>query len=270
MRSSPPHHRLSRLAAPALLATALCISGPASAQTTRQPPPTDSAAQASPVRRPPAAPPTDAAAQASPLRPASEAPATDSAAQASPVPPLHLGTDAHVAPHTAIPVRLSGAIDSGHLRNGDTVPATLAQAIALSPRGTLAAGTPVDLSVIETLPAGRVSAAGEFSLQLMRVGTVGVFTDTLTYRGQPGHKDLPDSVPAIGTDAALPSGAELTFHVLPPPVPAAGLGGGYGSDSANGQGAGQGTGQRAGQGTGQGTAQGTGQRSRPRASTGPR
>jgi len=163
-------------------------------------------------------PATDSSAQSSPLRPAPAVPAVDSSAQASPIGSGSRGS-AHIAPHTAIAVRLANAIDSGHLKNGDTVHASLANPIALSPRGTLKASTPADLTVVETLPAGRLYAAGEFSLQLIRVGPVSVYTDTLTYRGKPGHKDLPDSAPAVGTDAGLPSGAELTFHVLPPPAP---------------------------------------------------
>jgi hypothetical protein len=127
-----------------------------------------------------------------------------------------------VAPHTAIQVRLARSIDSGHLKNGDTVRATLENAVTLAPRGTLNAGTPAELTVVETLPAGRISAAGEFSLQLVRVGSVSVYTNTLTYRGKPGHKDVADSAPQVGTDAGLASGAELTFHVLPPPAPANG------------------------------------------------
>jgi hypothetical protein len=166
-------------------------------------------------------PATDSSAQASPTRPAPAAPAVDSAAQASPI-----GSDARggasVAPRTAIQVRLARSIDSGHLKNGDSVPATLSNAVTLSPRGTLNAGTPAELTVVETLPAGRLYAAGEFSLQLLRIGSVAVYTDTLTYRGKAGHKDLPDSAPQVGTDAGLASGADLTFHVLPPPAPANG------------------------------------------------
>jgi hypothetical protein len=127
-----------------------------------------------------------------------------------------------VAPHTAIAVRLARGIDSGHLKNGEMVNATLANSVTLSPQGTLNAGTPAELTVVETLPAGRIYAAGEFSLQLVRVGSVPVYTNTLTYRGQAGHKDLPDSAPQVGTDAGLAAGAELTFHVLPPPAPANG------------------------------------------------
>ncbi|HEY4009010.1 MAG TPA: hypothetical protein VGM11_02580, partial [Acidobacteriaceae bacterium] len=163
-------------------------------------------------------PPTDTSAQASPLRPPPKAAATDASQLASPAPAIgERGHAVWVAPHTAIDVKLRRSIDSGRLKNGETVPATLEKPIALSPKGMLNAGTLVELTVVETLPAGRIYAAGEFSLQVLRVGSLTVYTNTLTYRGKPGHKDLPDSAPAVGTDAGLAAGTELTFHVLPPP-----------------------------------------------------
>jgi len=166
-------------------------------------------------------PATDSAAQSSPIQATPHAPVTDSAAEASPIQSTN-GTLASIAPHTAINLKLAKSIDSGHLKNGDTVAATLAKPVALSPKGMLNAGTPAEMTVVETLPAGRIYAAGEFSLQLEKVGSVPVYTDTLTYRGRPGHKDLPDSAPAIGTDAELAAGADLVFHVLPSPEPANG------------------------------------------------
>jgi hypothetical protein len=187
------------LTAAALLGVALA----ATAQKTQNEPATDSAAQSSPIQPTPRAPVTDAAEQASPIR-------------------SNNGPGLSIAPHTEIAVKLGRSIDSGHLKNGDTVAATLAKPAALSPKGTLDAGTPAELTVVETLTAGRLYAAGEFSLPLEKVGPVPVYTDTLTYRGKPGHKDLPDSAPAVGTDAALAAGVELIFHVLPPPEPANG------------------------------------------------
>ena len=166
-------------------------------------------------------PVTDSAAQSSPIQPTPRAPVTDSAEQASPI-RSNSGSGVSIAPHTEVHLKLGRSIDSGQLKNGDTVAATLARPVALSPKGTLDAGTPVQITVVETLPAGRISSAGEFSLQVERVGPIVVSTDTLTYRGQPGHKDLPDSAPAAGTDAVLAAGAELVFHVLPPPEPANG------------------------------------------------
>ena len=166
-------------------------------------------------------PATDSAAQSSPIQPTPPAPVTDSAAQASPDPSRN-GRGVSIAPHTVIDVKLGRSIDSGRLKNGDMVAATLAKPVALVPKGMLDAGTAAELTVVETLAAGRIYAAGEFSLQVERVGSIPVYTNTLTYRGQPGHKDLPDSAPTVGTDAELAAGAELIFHVLPPPEPAKG------------------------------------------------
>lgn len=166
-------------------------------------------------------PVTDSSAQSSPIQPTPHAPVTDSAEQASPI-RSNNGPAVSIAPHTEISLKLGKSIDSGHLKNGETVAATLSKSVALSTKGTLDAGTSAELTVVETLPAGRIYAAGEFSLQLERVGSVAVYTDTLTYRGQAGHKDLPDSAPAVGTDAGLSAGVELVFHVLPAPEPANG------------------------------------------------
>lgn len=166
-------------------------------------------------------PATDSAAQSSPLSPAPQAPATDAAAEASPI-SSHTRGGTWIQPHTPIEVKLGRSIDSGRLKNGDTIPATLTKPVTLSPTGTLSPGTRAELTVIETLPAGRISAAGEFSLQIERIGSLSVYTNTLTYRGKPGHKDLPDSAPQVGTDAGLAAGAVLTFHVLPPPTSASG------------------------------------------------
>lgn len=188
---------------PLVVAALLGASFVATAQKTQNEPATDSAAQSSPIRPTPTAPVTDSAEQASPIR-------------------SNNGPGLSIAPHTQISLKLGRSIDSGHLKNGDTVTATLAKPVVLTPKGTLDSGTPAELTVVETLPAGRIYAAGEFSLQLERVGHLAVYTDTLTYRGKPGHKDLPDSTPAVGTDAELAAGAELVFHVLPPPAPANG------------------------------------------------
>lgn len=166
-------------------------------------------------------PATDSAAQSSPIQPTPRAPVSDSAEQASPI-RSNNGPGVSIAPHTEIVLKLGRGIDSGHLKNGDIVAATVAKPIALLPKGMLDAGTAAEITVVETLPAGRIYAAGEFSLQLQSVGSVPVYTDTLTYRGQPGHKDLPDSAPGVGTDAGLAAGAQLVFHVLPPPEPANG------------------------------------------------
>ncbi len=175
-------------------ALALCLA-PAFAQQ-----PTDSAVQSSPTTAPPKA-----------------APADDTAAQSSPVAESH-NRAAGFAVHTTLAVKLSEGVDSGHLKNGQTISATLSAPAKLTSGATLPAGTTAKLTVIATVPAGKLNAVGEMSLQLVSVGKTRVFTETLTYRGQPGHKDLADSAPAIGTDAGLARGATLTFHVQPQPA----------------------------------------------------
>jgi hypothetical protein len=168
-----------------------------------------------------AGPPTDTAVQSSPLpgeKPAVKAPVVDDSMQSSPIPEPK-PSDIWVAPHTAIPIALEEALDSGKLHNGQAVRAHLAAAVAAHGK-TFPAGTPIDLTVVGSVPAGRMSQVGELSLQVLSVGGVAASTDTLTFRGQPGPRLTPDALPAIGSDASLAGGAQLTFHVLPPPVPA--------------------------------------------------
>jgi len=163
-------------------------------------------------------PPTDTAVQSSPLKPPPKAPAVDDSMQSSPIPePKSSGV--WIAPHTAIPIALGEAIDSGKLKNGQAVQARLTAAVSAHGK-TLPAGTPVQLTVVATVPAGRMYPVGEISLQVLSVGGTPASTDTLTFRGKPGPRLTPDAVPAIGTDASLASGTQLTFHVLPPPQPA--------------------------------------------------
>jgi hypothetical protein len=167
------------------------------------------------------APVTDSAAQSSPIQPAPPVPPVDAAMQASPITDVPSAHGPALPPHTAIPITLSRGIDSGRLKNGESIAAKLSAPIVLQ-GGRLAAGTPVEITVVATVPAGKINAVGEFSLQVLRVGSTAVFTDTQTFRGKPGPKDIADAAPAVGTDAGLPSGAPLTFHVQPPPVPADG------------------------------------------------
>lgn len=164
-------------------------------------------------------PVTDSSAQASPLTPVPKAPVSDTSAQASPIPPERSG-GRFIASHTNIAVALGEAIDSGKVKQGQNVKGRLTASVPVRGGAALPAGTPVVLTVIESVPAGRIMAQGEFSLQVVRVGQVAVYTNTLVFDGKPGHQDLPDSAPALGTDAGLPNGAPLTFQVQPPPVDA--------------------------------------------------
>jgi len=177
-------------------------------------------AQAQTAQKTTSPPPTDTAAQSSPLQPAPKAPVVDASTQSSPIPEPRPG-NVWLAPHTAVPIALNEAIDSGKLKNGQTVPAHLAAVVAAHGK-TFPAGTPVELSVVETVPAGRMYPVGEISLQVLSVGGVAASTDTLTFRGQPGARLTPDAFPAKGTDASLARGEQLIFHVLPPPTPATG------------------------------------------------
>src|ERR1700753_2430405 len=165
---------------------------------------------------------TDSSAQASPVAPTPKAPVDDTSQQASPIPPERHGGGPALPAHTAIHVALNQGIDSGNLKNGQTIHAHVVSAVSSKEHSVIAAGTPAELTVIGTVPAGKINAVGEMSLQLMRVGSSDVYTDTLTFRGHPGHKDLPDSAPALGNNAGLASGASITFHVLPPPSAAQG------------------------------------------------
>lgn len=180
------------------------------------------AAASLPAQKPQSAPATDSSAQASPIQPTPAAKPVDSSALASPEigPSVHGG--AALPPGAAVRVTLGRAIDSGRLKNGDSVPARLSEPVRTTRGSVLPAGTPVVITVVATVPAGKLSAVGEFSLQAVRVGSVATATDTQTYRGRPGHKDVADAAPALGTDAGLAAGAALAFHVLKPPTPASG------------------------------------------------
>jgi hypothetical protein len=158
--------------------------------------------------------PVDTSVQASPIKPPATAPAVDSSVEASPV---TIGPKTTPGPHipagTAIPLRLERAANSAQMKNGDTLAAVLTAAVPVSGGKSLPVGTKVDVSVVATIPAGKLQSAGEFTLQVVKVGTLTVATDPEEFEGKPGHKDLPDSAPDKGTEATLPAGAVLTFHV---------------------------------------------------------
>lgn len=158
-------------------------------------------------------PVNDSAAQASPTGPTLNTPAIDSSLEASPSDETHTAKRRGIAPHTALHVVLTDGIDSGSLKNGQPVHGKLQSATGSVGK----AGTPVLLTVVGTVPAGKLNAVGEISLQVVRVGGQSVDTEILTFRGQPGHRDLPDSAPMVGTNAGLPAGTALLFHVQPPP-----------------------------------------------------
>jgi hypothetical protein len=114
-------------------------------------------------------------------------------------------------------VRLHEPVDSGHVHNGDMIEATLAAPVKASDGRTMPAGTRVGVTVLAVAAAGKLQSRGELTLQVTHVGAVGVLSDAQTFFGQEGHKDLPDSAPAKGTEAAVDAATMLRFHV--PAVP---------------------------------------------------
>ena len=139
--------------------------------------------------------------------------ADDSSVPASPV-------TAEVAPAslkvgTVLRVQLAKALDSGTLHEGDNLTGKLVGGVRTSAGQAIAAGASVTATVVSAAPAGKIASAGELSLQVTKVGTVAVVSDVLSFEGQEGHKDLPDSAPAKGTDAKVAAGRVLTFRVAP-------------------------------------------------------
>jgi len=182
--------------APAQRAKKPRATNPDNAQTTTQPPVVESAAP-------------------NPVQPPPTVPATDASTESSPVSPLPRGV--YIPAHTEIDVHLQHAIDSGHERNGDMIAAELAGPVKLSNGQQLRTGTPVGVTVVAVAAAGKLSAHGEITLQLTHVGAVAVLSDELTFFGKDGHRDLPDSAPEKGTEAAVDAGTTLRFHV--PEIP---------------------------------------------------
>ncbi len=163
--------------------------------------------------------PVDSSVQSSPVKAPASAPAVDASVESSPVtggPATKV--PAHIAAGTPLALRLLQSCNSATLKNGDTLAAVLSAPVKLSGGGSLPSGTKVGLSVETTVPAGKMESAGEFTLQVVRVGTIAVETETQDFKGKPGHKDLPDSAPAKGTEATLAAGSTLTFHVRPKPT----------------------------------------------------
>lgn len=171
------------------------------------------------------APVTDSAAQASPIAPTPKVAATDSAAEASPVAPAAPSAGAMVPAHTALRITLTESIDSGKLKNGQSVHAKLANDVPIQSGATntsgarvIRAGLPATLTVVGSVPAGKINSVGELSLQLVQIGNQPVDTEVLTFRGQPGKKEIADAAPELGTNAGLASGSPLTFHTQPSPL----------------------------------------------------
>ena len=160
------------------------------------------------------APVVDSATAGPVASPPSGAPATDAAAESSPVTPIAHGV--YLPAHQDIACRLQKTVDSAHLHNGDMLTASLTSPVRTSDGRSLPAGTRVGVTVLAVAPVGKISSHGEITLQVTHVGSVAVLSEALTFRGQSGPKELPDSAPARGTEASVSSGTTLRFQVPAP------------------------------------------------------
>ena len=154
-------------------------------------------------------------APAGPVGPAPAAPVNDVAAEASPTSGIPKAV--YIPAHAELAVRLHQPVDSGHVRNGDMLEATLAAPVKASDGKVLPVGTRVGVTVVAVAAAGKFQSQGEMTLQVTHVGNVGVLTEAETFFGKEGYKELPDSAPAKGTEAVVDGATTLRFHV--PGVP---------------------------------------------------
>ncbi len=175
-----------------------------------------------------------------PLNTPAEQPAADVTPAASPVAAGPRG--GYLLPGAVLEIELNRGVDSGRQHNGDSVQGVLTAPVRAVNGTVLAKGTPVEATILSSAAAGTMQSYGVLSLQVYRVGGFAVFTNVLDFDGQEGHKDLPDSAPAKGTEAAVGAGSTLRFKVLgagdqPDPTEHKGAAGAAGGGRAVGQGA---------------------------------
>lgn len=111
-----------------------------------------------------------------------------------------------ISPGTPIVVRLNQSVDSGHVKNGQTLKGTLVRAV-----GNAAAGSPVEITVITAAAAGTMASAGELSLQVTRINGSNVLSKVITAQGKAGPRDAADADPARGTEATITKDQQLTL-----------------------------------------------------------
>ncbi len=204
MAHSSRRHELQKACAILLL-----LAAPLAAQTKGAPVP-DPAVRAAPA--------TDSAAQASPLTaPAATSKPDDTATQASPVAAPAKGES--IPAGATLQVSISQTADSGRVHNGEHIRAVLKSPIRTSTGRALPVDTEAEVTVLATEPAGKLESSGEITLQVTHVGDIETISDVVTRRGTAGPRDLPDSTPAKGTDAILPAGTALLFHIPTLPNP---------------------------------------------------
>ncbi len=111
-----------------------------------------------------------------------------------------------IAAGTPIQVRLSQTVDSGNVRNGQTVQGSLA-----APLGKVAAGSPVELTVVAAARAGEINSYGELSLQIVSINGEPLLSEVITAEGKEGKKILADDAPARGTEAIFTPDQVITL-----------------------------------------------------------
>jgi hypothetical protein len=99
---------------------------------------------------------------------------------------------------TAIHVRLTKAVDSGHAKNGDMLDGVLAAALGPAP-----AGSPVKLTVVAAAAAGTMTSAGELSVQVVSINGQDILSNVITAEGEAGKTEFADDNPSRGTEASF-------------------------------------------------------------------
>ena len=107
---------------------------------------------------------------------------------------------------TPIRVQLAQRADSGHLKNGDTVSATLS-----APLAGLPIGTPVTLTVVQCARAGSLVSYGELSLQVTAIAGRPLLSTILTALGREGKREVADAAPTLGTEAEFAPNQDFSF-----------------------------------------------------------
>ena len=124
----------------------------------------------------------------------------------SSLPPLTMRNTLGIATGMPIEVRLDAGIDSAHAVNGQRLRGKLVKAAGNAPEGS-----PVELTVVAVAAAGRMSSAGELSLQIVRMNGRDELSQVITEQGERGARLTADAAPAKGTEASISPQQTLIF-----------------------------------------------------------
>lgn len=111
-----------------------------------------------------------------------------------------------IATGTPIEVHLDEEIDSARAVNGQILRGKLVKAAGTAPEGS-----PVELTVVAVAAAGRMSSAGELSLQIVRMNGQDELSQVITEQGKRGPRLTADAAPAKGTEASISPQQTLIF-----------------------------------------------------------